>query len=184
MVERHDIAVGHQSRDDHAVCQTVSRGSVVVVLTERPQEALRRGGHVATVIEEAAIESRTTRLRPGPHAPGQARRWIRWFEGYLTPEAAHDLQIVVSELVSNAVLHAGLSENDSIELAAQVRRDHLRVTVCDHGRGINPNLPSGPPDATILGGRGMYIIRRLTRRMLIEGGGGRVTFEIPLLVVG
>jgi anti-sigma regulatory factor (Ser/Thr protein kinase) len=135
------------------------------------------------VIDETVIESRSTRLSPGPHAPGQARRWIRWFEGYLAPETAHDLEIVVSELVTKAVMHAGLSEDDSIELAAQVRRDTLRVTVSDHGRGIKPAPHEGPPDATPVGDLGLHIVRRLTRRVLIDGGEGRVTFEVPLLVV-
>ena len=135
------------------------------------------------MIDRAIIDGRSTKLTPGPNAPGQARRWISFFEGYLTPETAQDLEIVVSELVTNAVMHAGLSEDDSIELAAQVRGDNLRVTICDHGKGIHPDRLARAHDATMMGGWGLEIVRQLTRRVLIDADDGRVTFEVPLLLV-
>ena len=84
--------------------------------------------------------------------------------------------MVVSELVSNSVRHAGLSGEDSIELWARVCRDSIRVTVRDNGKGIDPDLQQ----PTSAAGRGLYMVQRLTRRMLIDGDQGRVTIEMPL----
>ena len=89
--------------------------------------------------------------------------------------------MVVSELVSNSVRHAGLSGEDSIELWARVCRDSIRVTVRDNGKGIDPAVAARDlQQPTSAAGRGLYMVQRLTRRMLIDGDQGRVTIEMPL----
>ena len=94
----------------------------------------------------ASQETRTTRVPASVHAPARARAWVGWLEPYLAPERAEDVGIVVSELVTNAVLHAGLEEGDPIHLSARVHDDR----VDDRGprrRGGHQGAASADPPA-------------------------------------
>jgi anti-sigma regulatory factor (Ser/Thr protein kinase) len=69
--------------------------------------------------------------------------------------AAEDVLLVVSELVTNACLHAGGPEELRIGHAAKL----LRVEVTDAGTGtpaLRPSRRAGRP-----GGHGMFIVQRL-----------------------
>jgi signal transduction histidine kinase len=75
-------------------------------------------------------------LPPTPHAPRFARRLVdamctRW---HLDGELRERAQVVVTELVSNAVEHAG----SGIELIITAQHHVLRIEVCDD----NDTLPS------------------------------------------
>ena len=78
------------------------------------------------------------------------------------------LALVVSELVTNSLRHAGLAAGDPIEL--QVRRDngYIRVAVHDDGPGFSPSVPAAEPGAN--GGFGLAIIARLAREWGVEYG--------------
>ena len=52
---------------------------------------------------------RAVQVSAGPEAPAEARSWASWIDEYLARDGADDLRIVVGELVSNAVQHAGLA---------------------------------------------------------------------------
>ena len=127
------------------------------------------------------LESRSVELAAGAAAPSQARSWIDWLAGYLDPGRLESARLIVSELVTNSVLHAGLAEGEPIVLSARADRHRVRMSVWDRGRGLEqvgaPELP--PP--TSLGRRGLWIVNQLADRMLIEGADGRVTIEIPRL---
>ncbi|MEO3750303.1 ATP-binding protein [Streptomyces sp. B6B3] len=69
--------------------------------------------------------------------------------------AAEDVLLVVSELVTNACLHAEGPEELRVALAPK----HLRVEVSDRGTGapmLRASRSAGRP-----GGHGMYIVQRL-----------------------
>jgi anti-sigma regulatory factor (Ser/Thr protein kinase) len=92
-------------------------------------------------------------LRATPHAPTLARRIIdemchHW---HLGDELRKRAQLVVTELVTNAVEHAG----GSIELIVTVRRHVLRVEVSDDNDTLPLPLDS-PPDA--LRGFGLRLV--------------------------
>jgi anti-sigma regulatory factor (Ser/Thr protein kinase) len=99
-------------------------------------------------------------LSPASSAPGIARRQLERVRGDLPPERFEDLRLVVSELVANAVLHAGLHPAQRIALRLWLAQDHVRVEVEDSGRGFRPRPARGPdaPD-----GRGLLIVGRLAR---------------------
>jgi anti-sigma regulatory factor (Ser/Thr protein kinase) len=69
--------------------------------------------------------------------------------------AAEDVLLVVSELVTNACLHAGGPDELRLANAAKL----LRVEVCDRGTGaplLRTTRRAGRP-----GGHGLYIVQRL-----------------------
>lgn len=73
-------------------------------------------------------------LPPDQGAPGLARRAVRGLPSriqHLTPT----LELLVSELVTNSVLHAGLLPTERIVMRVKDLGTHLRVEVADPGRG-------------------------------------------------
>jgi anti-sigma regulatory factor (Ser/Thr protein kinase) len=73
------------------------------------------------------------RLPPEPNSAGAARRFVAAVLG-AGGEVAELAVLLVSELVTNAVIHA----QTSFEVAVHVDDDCLRVEVSDQ----NPNMPS------------------------------------------
>ncbi len=76
-----------------------------------------------------------------PKSAGDARRFVRG----LLVDAGHEAwneaaSLAVSELVTNAVLHA----HTEVELTVVTGRDHVRIEVRDD----NPVLPSSRPTTT------------------------------------
>jgi two-component sensor histidine kinase len=99
-----------------------------------------------------------------------ARRAVGAFDS-LPPAVATDAELVVSELVTNALLHAGLGPDDVIELTLAHERGCLRIDVDDRGSFC------GPPVPMVSGGLGLHVVEALTERW--EAEGGRVTAWIP-----
>ena len=84
-----------------------------------------------------------------------------------------DVLLLVSELVSNSVIHGRPSGPADIEVAVTSRPGRVRVEVSDLGPGIDPDVTES---AT---GWGLRLVELLSDRWGIEGPpGGRVWFEI------
>ena len=49
------------------------------------------------------------------------------------------MNLLATELVANAVRHAGLTYDDRITFAARFVEDHIRVEVADPGAGFDPH---------------------------------------------
>jgi anti-sigma regulatory factor (Ser/Thr protein kinase) len=96
------------------------------------------------------------------------------------PERVAHLVIVASELASNAVRHGGGTGRLRLWLAG----DRLWCEVSDTGTGIvNPETAgSTVPSALAAGGRGLWIVRRLSSEVRIESSRYRttVTATLPL----
>ncbi len=105
----------------------------------------------------------TFTLPPTPVAVPVARRRVReaiaaWPAVLAIPEVAHTVELVVSELVTNAVRHAG---HQSIGVRAQPSGGVVRVEVSDASRDApKPALP----DEDSEGGRGLFLIGVLADR--------------------
>ena len=106
----------------------------------------------------------------GPDAARSARASVGGGLVGLPPAVVADAQLVVSELVTNAVLHSGLRSGQPIGLALGCEGQHLRIEVDDrcgfHARG-------DPSAGSPRGGRGLRIVAALAERW--EAEGGRVT---------
>lgn len=106
----------------------------------------------------------------GKEASGDARRFVREHlrEHGVDPD---DAELVVSELVTNAVDHGG----DVTEFSLGLSPKHVRVTVGDPGEAGNLELPSGPadyePDLDGESGRGLLIALALSESLRVEHRG-------------
>lgn len=110
------------------------------------------------------------RLAPGPSAPGRARRFLedtcrRW----TAADVRTDAVLVISELVTNAVRHAGTE----MRVALELRDGALTVSVHDRGPGLPRLVPAAERR---LGGRGLAIVARLAEAwgVVVEDGGKAV----------
>ena len=100
---------------------------------------------------------------------------LDWAEGR-GEELCFALELVVSELVSNAVRHG--SGRITLTLSDTDTGGGVRVGVHDHGRGL-PR--SRRPDARSPGGRGLLVVGRLSSSWGVErshADGGKTVWAI------
>jgi len=112
-----------------------------------------------------------------PSAVRQARAWLAETTAELLDAARRiDVELVLSEVVANAVRHGGPGR--AIRVAATRGADHLRVDVTDDGPGLAPRPNAMASDR--YGGFGLFIVEQLTRRWGVarENLRTRVWFEV------
>lgn len=98
-------------------------------------------------------------------APARAREILRTALGGRLPEIVVDaLLLAASELVSNCVRHAGLHDEEKIDVIVRQLGDDVRLEVCDGGPGFDAPASSDAADAAgqpQTSGRGLRIIKDL-----------------------
>lgn len=124
-------------------------------------------------IVDAAAQGVTVRLDALPSAPQGARRFVvdalqRWHVAADTVETA---ELVTSELVTNAVVATGRAEGpaeaESTETVPIIRvrvglvMGSVVVEVWDNS--VLPPVPSGLPDDDSESGRGLFLVRQVSR---------------------
>jgi anti-sigma regulatory factor (Ser/Thr protein kinase) len=116
-------------------------------------------------------------LARNPDSPAEARRALGEVSDHLTPRRLEDAQLLVSELVTNAIRHAGLDDHDVIRLIVVTGDRALRIEVVDPGPGFEVTEPE--PDPTRPSGWGLYLVRELSDRWGVERNPEtRVWFEL------
>jgi anti-sigma regulatory factor (Ser/Thr protein kinase) len=116
-------------------------------------------------------------LMSGPGAVPAARRAIAGLGGHVGIGTLGDLRLLVSELVTNSVRHAGLGAGDAIGLQISVSPGRVRVEVTDVGPGFERSSPEPREDRT--GGYGLFLVDRLADRWgVVNDEVTRVWFEI------
>jgi anti-sigma regulatory factor (Ser/Thr protein kinase) len=119
-------------------------------------------------------------LHGGPAAVGAARHAIDELADRQQLPRADDLRLLVSELVTNSVLHGGAGPNDMVELHVDRPRGRVRVEVCDEGGewARQVRSPSLDSDKTP-GGWGLMLVGALADSWGVEAGDRTcVWFEI------
>ncbi len=115
-------------------------------------------------------------LPPDAQAPMRARHAIAGLDGLLGP-AHPDVALLVSELVTNGVRHAGTGPDAPVRLAVRVGDDRIRVEVTDEGEGFTHGAL--PPEPGRAGGWGLRLVEQLSRSWGVERDGGTtVWFEM------
>src|SRR4051812_15010227 len=120
-------------------------------------------------------------LGGGPEAIGRARAALTEFVGDATgPERLYDLQLMVSEVVTNAVRHGGARQGEHVDFRVALTSDQVRLEVRDPGPGFHDVTPALP--ATDRGGGyGLYLVDLFADDWGVSGAEGTcVWFEVPL----
>jgi anti-sigma regulatory factor (Ser/Thr protein kinase) len=104
-------------------------------------------------------------LAAQPQAVGKARRAV---VGLPVNQATRDtLSLLVSELVTNAIRHAGLASEDPISVYISTHDDRVRIAVHDGGSGFTPRANNGD-DLDAEDGRGCMIVATLADAWGVE----------------
>jgi anti-sigma regulatory factor (Ser/Thr protein kinase) len=104
-----------------------------------------------------------------------ARRALDRLSGEVDQRRIEDAQLLVSELIANAVEH--VAENGDIELRVDNDAERLRVEVLDPGQGFtaDPRRPGELAES----GWGLHFVSRVADRWAADtDGSGRVWFEL------
>jgi len=144
-----------------------------------PQGFLMRGSWRA-----GAVPSHRLELRGGTDAPTEARRLVvGLLADRVTASDLADVEVLVSELVTNAVRHGRVGEDDTLVVHLALGEDVLRVEVCDSGPGFSgPAVPRPRPGG---GGNGLMLVDRLSTAWGVSGDDGTcVWFERELAPLG
>lgn len=98
----------------------------------------------------------------------------------VSDDVRQDAMLVISELVSNAVKHAAPLPGGEVRVRCSITVDNLRIEITDGGAVTRPS----PAVATVfaLGGRGLDIVRTISRQWGVSKDGDSVTVwaDVPL----
>jgi anti-sigma regulatory factor (Ser/Thr protein kinase) len=111
--------------------------------------------------------TRLSRLFAGrPESVREARRFAWTFVAdQISGELAHSVELVVSELCTNAVEHTASGRPGGwFVLELEVHPDHVRVVVIDKGAPSNvPALVGAAAELDAVSGRGLFIVEALSK---------------------
>jgi anti-sigma regulatory factor (Ser/Thr protein kinase) len=112
---------------------------------------------------------------PAEDAPAQARASLEVFDQILSPEVLEDLQLVVSELITNSVK---FGPKRSITLSLHIAPDgKVRGEVIDQGDGERAKVQM-TPEPSLDGGWGLHLVDRVARAWGVHEGSTHVWFEV------
>lgn len=118
--------------------------------------------------------SETLWLQPRTDAPARARRWLaEWCAQWGCADVEDDAALLLSELITNAVVHA----RTTITVSARFSGNELRVAVADRQPGdVRPRTVVPSAD----NGRGLAIVQALSEEWGVQSlrGGKFVWFTL------
>jgi anti-sigma regulatory factor (Ser/Thr protein kinase) len=113
-----------------------------------------------------------------PTAPGIGRRSLSAIEPFADDTVLDDVRLLVSELVTNSLMHSGAGPTGRIDLTVEVRSDTVRVSVRDQGSGFDHRPRRRGPRGS---GWGLFLLNELSDEWGIErfpDDGTAVWFEV------
>jgi anti-sigma regulatory factor (Ser/Thr protein kinase) len=138
--------------------------------------AIARGLELPTAAQQSKLE-RWIELEPKPDACARARKFLTGMPEVAASGQAQDAGLLVSELVANCVVHAGLCPHELILIEAIMRGGRLRVQVTDTGRGFFPKARRRASSS----GWGLRLVSLLADRWgLLRASGMQVWFEMQI----
>jgi len=80
-----------------------------------------------------------------------------------------ELEVAVGEALSNVNRHAYNRAAGAVKIQVDQTESNVMITVSDEGRAtIPPAVPKTLPTAMLIGGRGLYLMRRLVDDVTIS----------------
>jgi anti-sigma regulatory factor (Ser/Thr protein kinase) len=118
-------------------------------------------------------------LPAGATAPALARATVS-ASGHPPPDIADDVILLTSEVVTNAIRHAGSAPLGDVIVRFGQDDDAFHVEVLNAGPSFDPQVPGAPSQSGT--GLGLFLIDRLASRWGVEREGERtkVWFDVPL----
>lgn len=143
---------------------------------EREQERLPRGveamsppaepadaaSEAAELDADGAILKLDLWFIAAAHSAAAARGTLEVLAEQVDSGFLHDARLLVTELLTNSVRHAGVGSESAIGLALRLTPDRLTVAISDPGPGFRPEVVE--PDLDQESGRGLFIVEQLADR--------------------
>ena len=122
------------------------------------------------------------KLPCGDRSAFSARRCMDALAPFLDRDRADELRLLVSELVTNSIRHAGGDERSWIHLIVKIIPSlRVRAEVRDYGPGFQPDVPEHVDDDQLIHGRGLFLVEHLADSWGVEMHGlTKVWFELDL----
>jgi anti-sigma regulatory factor (Ser/Thr protein kinase) len=99
-------------------------------------------------------------------APAAARHAVQSLNGLVADDLVERGRLVVTELVTNSVMHAGLTPEQHVDLRIAATRELLWMEVFDDGDGFDPAAIRAPHGSA--GGWGLWMVAQLTDRWGVD----------------
>jgi anti-sigma regulatory factor (Ser/Thr protein kinase) len=133
---------------------------------------LRIDGHLLSIESLTPV---TLEVPADREAPRIARHHLRSsLANRLPPPLAHDVGLIVSELVTISVLHAGAGSGQTVGVAVSLSDGRLHLTVTDSRAASSPGLIDLDLDHPA--GLGLFFVDRLSASWGVErDAAGRTT---------
>jgi anti-sigma regulatory factor (Ser/Thr protein kinase) len=117
---------------------------------------------------DAGTEVTEFQVAGGPRAPLSARAKLsEALDARLDAPVVDDMRLLVSELVTNCVLHGGVGDSREITVRASVTDDAVVTEVCHDGPSFLP--PADEPDLESPGGLGLFLVEQMAAAWGIAG---------------
>jgi anti-sigma regulatory factor (Ser/Thr protein kinase) len=133
------------------------------------------GGYPATRERDMDVQL-LLRVPAGPNAAVTARRAVAGLRSLLDQEMFENAKLLMTELTTNSVRHAGLTPEEFLTVQVSCDEDHVRIEVMDAGPQFEVDLKR---HADIASGWGLYLVSQIADRWGVEHErGNRVWFEL------
>ena len=126
----------------------------------------------------SAVRHQRVDLPGGLRAPQSARRALEeHFAAAIDRDMLASVELLTTELVSNAVRHGGAGDDEVVILHLATAPGCLRVEVCDQGAGFQPGRPTPYGE----GGYGLFLVSEVSSRWGVSHDDGNCAwFELDL----
>lgn len=146
--------------------------------SDRVRRQRRAGAHTNSHVDGG--ERIEVRLALDAQAPGAARSVVAHCLGERVPSSVfQDAQLLVSELVTNSVVHSGMPAGTELTVSVDLTPGMVRLDVEDGGR--DGTIAPHRPDCDNGGGFGLNLVEALSERWGMERvaqGGTRVWAQL------
>ena len=96
----------------------------------------------------------------------------------------HNVLIALTEAVNNAIIHGNLKdENKFVQINSEHKERTILFKISDEGRGFDPDTipdPTLPENLNRCGGRGVFLMQKLCKKVVFSDNGRTVTIEFDV----